>query len=163
MANLSLTRVNQKIAQARQLLEGLDEDLLRPIQRASITEAGAFHLVCAYQHYLREIAETYGLKGASSIADESHLFAAFASAHKHPAEAEELALLKSDTSSWLAQLHGYYQSLWCQPKPAKNQADENFINLVEVEIEAVTITTLRQWLDELVHLVKRQRETSAEF
>lgn len=163
MANLSLTRVNQKIAQARQLLDGVNEDSLKPIQRASIIEAASFHLVCAYQHYLREVAETYGLKATSSITDESQLVAAFALAHRHPAEADELALLKSDANSWLAELHAYYQSLWSQPKPAKNQADDNFINLVEVDVESVTISTLCRWLDEFVRLIQRQRETSAEF
>ena len=162
-ANLSLTRVNHKIAQARQLLQGVDADSLKPIQRGAIIEAAAFHMVCAYQHYLREIAETYGLKGASAIADEPELIAAFASAHKHPAEAEELLSLQGDASSWLARLQAYYQSLWSQPKPAKTPADENFISLVEVEVELVDVATLQHWLEEFVYLIQRQRETSAEF
>ena len=77
MANLSLTRVNQKLAQAKILLSSADGESLTPIHRNSIMEAAAFHLVSAYQHYLRELTETYGLKHAIGVRTELDLIKAF--------------------------------------------------------------------------------------
>ena len=165
MANLSLTRVNQKLAQAKLLISDVDEETLKPIHRNALLEASAFHLICAYQHYIREIAETYGLKHAIGLKDETDLMSAFEAAKKHPAEAEELVALRFDASSWLAQLQTYYDSLWQVPKPVNPQATEGLINLVDMDkiMIPVTIELIQQWHSEFVALVFRQRETSAEF
>ena len=165
MANLSLTRVNQKLAQAKLLMSDVDEETLKPIHRNSLLEATAFHLTCAYQHYIREIAETYGLKHAIGLQNESDLIKAFEAAKKHPAEADELVLLRLDANSWLAQLQRYYDSLWQVPQLATPQAAEELISLVDVDkiVAAVTVESVRQWHAEFVALVLRQRETSAEF
>jgi len=165
MANLSLTRVNQKLAQAKLLISGLDEDSLKLIHRNALLEASAFHLVCAYQHYVREIAETYGLKHAIGLKDETDLMKAFEAAKKHPAEAEELVALRLNASSWLARLQNYYDSLWQVPKSVSPHATEGLINLVDVDkvVIRVTIGLIQEWHSEFVALVLRQRETSAEF
>src|SRR3954466_5281754 len=140
MANLSLTRVNQKLAQANILLIGDNEDSLKPIYRNSLMEAAAFHLASAYQHYLRELTETYGLKHAISVRNEQDLITAFEAATKHPAEADELSALREDKNSWLAQLHEYYDSLWQAPKQsnkrANDQPDDNLIVSVNLDLEA---------------------------
>ena len=171
MANLSLTRVNQKLAQAKILILDVDEESLTPIHRNSIMESVAFHLVSAYQHYLRELTETYGLKHAIGIRTELDLIKAFEAATKHPAEAHELAALRGDTNSWLAQLQIYYDSLWQLPKQSNSQADaesnDNLINMVNldtiVDQQPVSLETIKRWHGEFVALVVRQRETSAEF
>ena len=171
MANLSLTRVNQKLAQAKILLLGVDEDSLKPIYRNSLMEAAAFHLASAYQHYLRELTETYGLKHAISVRDEQDLIKAFEAATKHPAEADELFALREDKNSWLAQLHEYYDSLWQAPrqsnKQANDQSDDNLIISVNLDLVAdlppVSLNVIKHWHTEFVALVLRQRETSAEF
>lgn len=165
MANLSLTRVNQKLAQAKLLISDVDEHSLKPIHLNSVLEATAFHLVCAYQHYIREIAETYTLKHAAGLQNESDLIKAFEAAKKHPAEAEELSALRSHSTSWLAELQTYYDSLWQMPKLSNPQTSENLINLVDIDkiVVPVTIELVRQWHVEFVALVLRQRETSAEF
>jgi hypothetical protein len=165
MANLSLTRVNQKLAQAKLLISGVDEDSLKPIHRNALLESTAFHLVCAYQHYIREIAETYGVKQTIGLQNEADLIRAFETAKKHPAEAEELVVLRLDTSSWLAQLQAYYDSLWQVPKLATPRGAEELISLVDVDkiVAPVDIESVRQWYSEFVKLVIRQRETSAEF
>ncbi len=171
MANLSLTRVNQKLAQARVLLSNVVDESLTPIHRSSIMEAVAFHLVSAYQHYLRELTETYGLKNAIGIRTELDLIKAFEAATKHPAEADELSALRSDTNSWLAQLHIFYDSLWQLPKQANSQADaesnDNLINIVNLDVvvdqQTVSLETIKRWHSEFFALVARQRETSAEF
>lgn len=171
MANLSLTRVNQKLAQARVLLSDVVDEALIPIHRSAIMEAVAFHLVSAYQHYLRELTETYGLKHAIGVRTELDLIKAFEAATKHPAEADELLALRSDTNSWLAQLQSYYDSLWQLPKQATSQADagsnDNLINMVNldtvVDQQPVSLESIKRWHGEFVALVVRQRETSAEF
>ena len=165
MANLSLTRVNQKLAQAKLLISGLDEDSLKLIHRNALLEASAFHLVCAYQHYVREIAETYGLKHAIGLKDETDLMKAFEAAKKHPAEAEELVALRLNVNSWLAQLQNYYDSLWQVPKSVSPHATEGLISLVDVDkiVVPVNFKLVQEWHSEFVALVLRQRETSAEF
>lgn len=164
MANLSLTRVNQKLAQAKALLQQ-DESNLTEVHRQSLIEATGFHLLCAYQHYLRELAETYGLKNAASITSTVDLCKALDTAGKHPAEAEELRALK-DGQSWLTDLHSFYDSLWRTPKPTVTQSqDDGLINLVDVDSAQLNpdLDLLTQWHGNFVALVKRQRETSAEF
>ena len=165
MANLSLTRVNQKLAQAKLLISGVDEDSLKPLHRTALMEASAFHLVCAYQHYVREIAETYGLKHATGLKDETDLMKAFEAAKKHPAEAEELIALRLNVNSWLAQLQNYYDSLWQVPKSVSPHATEGLISLVDVDkiVVPVNFKLIQEWHAEFVALVLRQRETSAEF
>lgn len=171
MPNLSLTRVNQKLAQSKVLLSGVDEESLTPIHRNSLMEAAAFHLVSAYHHYLRELTETYGLKHATGVRTEGELTQAFEAANKHPVEADELLALRETKNSWLAQLHNYYDSLWLLPKQtdprANDQPDDNLIFSVNLDVVAdqlsVDLKVISQWHAEFVALVLRQRETSAEF
>lgn len=167
MANISLTRVNQKLSQARYLLRSASEESLTPIATNSLLEAVAFHLVCAYQHYLREIAETYGLKNAIGLRTEADLIKAFESAKKYPAEAGELAGLRAEPGSWLSQLQRYYDSLWQMPVIASQSSEDNLISLVDVDSlqnqPPVTLALAAHWHKAFVALVQRQRDTSAEF
>lgn len=164
MANLSLTRVNQKLMQAKSLLQVVDEGSLTPVHLNAVLEGAAFHLICAYQHYLRELAETYGLKNVLSVRTEAELVNAFEAASKYPAEAEELVALRKDGSSWLAQLQGYYDSLWRQPVVNGTRDTDNLINLVDVDFAIeVNLALILCWQGDFTALVMRQRETSAEF
>jgi hypothetical protein len=171
MANLSLTRVNQKLAQAKVLLSDVVDESLTPIHRNSIMEAAAFHLVSAYQHYLRELTEIYGLKHAMGVRTELDLIKAFEAAIKHPAEAEELLVLRGDKNSWLTQLQNYYDSLWQPPQSAElsvnEESSDQLIRVVNVDVVTdvppVNIEVIKHWHAEFVALVLRQRETSAEF
>ncbi len=169
MPSLSLTRVNQKLAQARALLQVIDESALTPLSLNSIQEAVAFHLICAYQHYLCEIAEVYWLKNVAAIRTESDLITAFYAAKKHPAEAEELLVLRTEKNSWLAQLHIYYESLWLVPviTLSDTQQDDRFINVVNLEsnfdVASVDLALIDSWHLALLALITRQRQTSAEF
>lgn len=173
MANISLTRVNQKLAQARVLLTGVDEEQLTPVQQNSLQEAAAFHLVCAYQHYLREIAESYGLKNTAAIRSEADLTAAFYAAKKQPVEANELLALRDNANSWVQQLHSYYQGLWLPPKVAtaveatEEEEGSNIIAAVNIDpsiaVAPVDIALILSWHADFVALARRQRETSAEF
>jgi hypothetical protein len=164
MANLSLTRVNQKLMQAKQLLQVADVDSLTPVHLNALLEGAAFHLMCAYHHYLREIAETYGLKNIVMLRSEDDLIAAFEAAKKYPAEAEELVTLRKDASSWLVQLQAYYDLLWRLPVVKETHDDNNLINLIAMDsADKVDLSVIQAWLREFTALVLRQRETSAEF
>lgn len=162
MPNFSLTRVNQKLGQANALLQ--QPDASTQVHRQSLIEAVTFHLVCAYQHYLRELAETYGLKSVIGIATAGELVKAFEAAGKYPAEAQELVELRAGRS-WLADLHSYYDSLWRTPSPASSPREEELINVVNIDQTAPVpdLAQLIQWHKSFVELVKRQRQTSAEF
>lgn len=166
MANLSLTRVNQKLMQAKLLVQGVDEESLSPVHRNALLEGAAFHLICAYQHYLREIAETYGLKNIIALRSEADLINAFEAAKKYPAEAQELNDLRKEPGSWLTQLQTYYDSLWRIPVIADVQQSENLISLVNTDDAAypnVDLSVILGWQGDFTALVLRQRETSAEF
>ena len=166
MANLSLTRVNQKLMQAKQLLQVVDVNSLTPIHLNALLEGAAFHLMCAYQHYLREIAETYGLKNVVSLRSEDDLIGAFEAAKKYPAEAEELLALRKDAKSWLLQLQGYYDSLWRLPVVNEKRDSDNLISLVNmdsVDLIEVDLGVIQGWQRDFTALALRQRETSAEF
>ena len=168
MTNRSLIRVNQKLAQALILLRGAEAENLSIIHINSILEGAAFHLVCAYQHYLRELTEVYGVKQILEVGDESALVKALQSAARHPAEAHELLELRIDQRSWLAQLYAYYNSLWKVPIIDEPHDDDHsliqVVNLDAVEeMPQVTASVIAGWHTAFVELVRRQRETSAEF
>jgi hypothetical protein len=180
MANLSLVRVNQKLAQAMVMLERVKQATANASEALWVNaarESIAFHLMCAYQHYLREIAETYFIKHPGSITTEADLVLAFQAAKKHPAEVNELLALRQAPDSWLHQLHVYYESLWRVSAPAnltslptgspKTSLPENLIELVNVEQEVkneqVEVGVMFTWHQAFVALVMRQRQTSAEF
>ncbi len=166
MANLSLTPVNQKLMQAKQLLQVVDVSSLTSVHLNALLEGAAFHLICAYQHYLREIAETYGLKNVVALRSESDLIGAFEAAKKYPAEAEELVALRKDEKSWLVQLQTYYDSLWRLPVVNENRDSDNLISLVNmdsVDLIDVDLRVIQGWQCDFTALVLRQRETSAEF
>lgn len=169
MQKLSLTRVNQKLAQAKAVIDSADKAALTSIQLNSLQEAAAFHLMCGYQHYLREIAETYWLKNSADIRTEADLITAFETAKKHPVEAEELIALRNEENSWLGQIHSYYKSLWTVPviTLSDTQNDDLLIKAVTLEsvfdIAEVDLTLIASWHSSFAALVMRQRETSAEF
>jgi hypothetical protein len=123
-------------------------------------------LICAYQHYLREIAETYGLKNVVILRSEDDLISAFEAAKKYPAEAEELVTLRKDAKSWLVQLQSYYDSLWRLPVAKDIQDSGNLINLIDIdstEVVEADLSVIEAWRRDFTALVTRQRETSAEF
>ena len=172
MANLSLTRVNQKLNQAKLIAQDVQVDNLAPIALSAVVEAVAFHLMCAYQHYLRELAEIYGLKMASTISSETDLKIAFEAAKKYPVEVNELIELRNDRHSWLGQLSSYYNSLWLPPKiraqyPKEEELTSTLIAAVsidtETELSELTLASVQQWQVEFSSLVTRHRQTNAEF
>lgn len=170
-----LSLVNQKLAYARALLnlaqvqDSDDTAKSRLLQRA-LFDAVVVHLVCAYQHYLRELGESYRIKQLSLIKSEQDLIAVFSEQGKTSSEIDELLQLKADRTSWLARLFNSFEQQSALPHPSVQIApasDENLISLVEINESsnevAANLGDLAQWQQQFIALIQRQRETSAEY
>ncbi len=169
MAVPSLTLVNQKVAYCRALLkllarEGEPANANERLRQQALLDGGAFHLLCAHRHYLRELAENYSVPDAGRIATEQDLLDTLERFGKNPAEARELLNLRVDPDSWVSDLQDAYASCW----EASGAAPVARIQVVDLEAPEgargkVTLARLTQWFGAFNELVERQRETSAEY
>jgi hypothetical protein len=170
-----LSLVNQKLAYARELLalvpdRAASENPKGRLLCRALVDAAIAHLVCAYQHYLRELGENYRIKQLASIKCEQDLIATLGELGRTSSEVDELLQLRADETSWLAKLFRSYESQSALPLPTAQIATpkaENLISLVEVndastELE-VTPERVTLWQQDFVGLIQRQRETSAEY
>jgi hypothetical protein len=173
MAITYLQLVNQKLAYARALLRalqplGLPATAAQRLEQQSLIDAISFHLACAYRHYLRELAQNYGIKQAEGISTEAHLKTALAGQDKTAAEVLELQVLRQQPDSWMSLMHEHYESCWTLPsEPTQEVAvpESELIRVYDLDSrpEAVDYSLLIRWHDEFVALTGRQRETSAEY
>lgn len=178
MSIRSLSLVNQKLAYARSLaallscpISGDTPDTPKEsLQRQALLDAAVMHMVCAYQHYLREIAESYFVKGAGLIKVEQDLVSILQEAGKSPADVQELQRLRADENSWLSHLFFNYERQWAFPavQPAKQKStNDGLIVLVNIDVpdeeRHVTLSLLSAWHKQFVELIQRQRETRAEY
>lgn len=165
--------VNQKLAYARVTM-ALLENLAAPtnanqrLQQQALLDAGAFHLMCAYSHYLRELGENYALPKVSHIGSEEDLRTAFAAQGKSPAELQELLQLCERGDSWLSRLKADYQACWQLVDESQAPAADGRIQVVDLDAarangEPVSRVRLVEWYRALTDLIARQRETSAEY
>src|SRR5690606_30326307 len=165
MSRKSLTLVNQKLTHARLLLTALEraEGATAP----ALAEAVVGHLVCAYRHYLRELAENYQVRLPGSIHSEASLSAALAMMDKHPSEAQELADLRTLPSSWVSEMHLTYERLWAYPaQSVASRESAGLIPLVPLEdldVAPLSSGQLREWYEKFQDMLQRHRETSAEW
>lgn len=173
MANTSLSKVNQKLAYARATMALLDSlsppaNASQRMQQQALLDAGGFHLVCAYRHYLRELGENYALPKVAQIDSEEELRKAFNAQGKMPAELQELVQLCENGDSWLARLKADFQACWEFPNIRAATAEEGKIQLVDLDAapasgEPILRSRLTDWYHALTDLIARQRETSAEY
>ncbi len=169
MAASNLSLVNQKLAYCRAMMKLIQAEPAPKraddrLKRQALLDAGAFHLLCAYHHYLRELAENYAVPDTSRILSEQDLLRALERLGKNPSEARELQALNDDADSWLAGLRNAYDTFW-QP-PAGDSAQR--IEVVDLDsppgaARQVSRETLEGWYRAFNELVERQRETSAEY
>lgn len=169
MAGTSLTRVNQKVAYCRALLKQLVNDgepgnANERLRQQALLDAAAFHLLCAYRHYLRELAENYAVPDVTRISTERDLLAALERFGKNPSEARELLSLRQDPDSWLHALQEAYDACWA----ASGAAPVARIEVLDLEAPEgapgkITHPRMAQWFEAFNQLVERQRETSAEY
>lgn len=169
MASPSLTQVNQKLAFCRALMQ-LVQQAPEPVRaddrlrRQGLLDGAAFHLLCAYRHYLRELAENYSLPKTRYIGTEDDLLEALQRLGKNPSEARELKNLRADANSWLAELEASHNACW-QPAPSADPGQRiQVVNLdaPDAEAQVVTWEGLQRWYGAFNALVERQRETSVE-
>ncbi len=168
----SISLVNQKLAYARSLMAAVDVlgepgNARQRLDAQALLDATAFHLLCAYRHYLRELAEGYMVPAVASINSEDDLLSALAALGKTPNEATELKNLSRDSNSWLAQLQGCYQACWQLPGEP-SPASVGRIALVDLDKPVasdpvITAGRLREWYTEFNQLIARQRESSVEY
>ncbi|MDQ2075578.1 DUF6586 family protein [Marinimicrobium sp. ABcell2] len=171
MSATSLGMVNQKLAYARAVLaqlDGLPEgSASERLQRQALLDAGAFHLMCAYSHYLRELGENYALTQVAGIHNESDLHKALMAQGKSPAEVRELQELRRQPASWLTQLHASYAACWQFPEKPTAHQDAARIQAVDLEAVAaplpVTAERLQTAYRALNELIVRQRESTTEW
>ncbi len=174
MVNKSLALVNQKLAYARATKTLLDTLSLpanasQRLQQQALLDAGAFHLMCAYRHYLRELGENYALPRVTHIDSEEALRKAFVAQGKSPAELQELQQLCDRGDTWLSRLKTAYRDCWqlADNPPAASASDGKIqildLDAPEVSGGPVNRTKLAEWYGALTELIDRQRETSAEY
>lgn len=171
----SLSLVNQKLAYARALLalvqgQGTNEKAADALQRKALLDATVSHLVCGYQHYLRELAEGLRVKSSGSVKAERDLVGALTEIGKTSSEADELLALRIKDDSWLANLYRSYEQQWAmtaKPSASRAATDENLIGAVAIdqslETTEASVTNVMLWYNALVDVIQRQRETCAEY
>lgn len=174
MAISHLSLVNQKLALANSLIANLNGawEKSTSLERKALADAAVFHLAMAVHFYTRELAELQRIKNLSSINSLENLATALEQMDKSSSEASELLMLLHTTDTWLNQLIGYYKQLFQSPEKPKekkafgSESAIEFIELTEVESVAplqLTPEHLVAWLDNFRALIKRQRETGAEY
>lgn len=171
MGSTSLGMVNQKLAYTRALLVQLqalpEANTGQRMARQALLDAGSFHLVCAYRHYLRELAEHYALTQVANINTENDLQQALLAQGKSPAELHELQELRHQRDSWLTQLHTSYEACWylSDQKPAVHSAGR--IQALDLEAAAAPVAMTEERLQgacrALEELIARQRESVTEW
>lgn len=153
------------------LSAGAPTNSAQRLHHSAILDAVVFHLMCGYQNYLRELAENYRVVNFSLIDSEASLLSALDLIGKVPSEAVELSNLRHQPSSWLTQLHSYYESLWLASDlgpPVNKASPENVIPLVSLDEESFThprvqLEQVTVWEKAFSELIARQRETSCEY
>lgn len=170
MAATSLSLVNQKLAFCRALVKLIQQEpeprqVSARVRCQSLLDAAAFHLLCAYRHYLREVAENYGVADSANISSEEALAGALQRMDKSPSEACELEALRNDPDSWLVELQSAYEACWELSDPV---AMSQRIQVMDLDAprdrsRKVSRERLLFWFEAFEHLVDRQRETSAEY
>ena len=156
--------VNQKIYFAKLLVnagKSSDGNLIH--LELAMSQSAVFQLFCAYQLYLNEIAANYRAATDPPMINVAHLSEALVAIDKHPAEAQELALLEQQRGSWLNQLLYYYSSV-VETSSLANNEETNRIPLQSIEntIPALNYSVIERIIAGFTELIDRQRELMLE-
>jgi len=150
---------NQKLYQARLLLEGLEGaelDSEAPLALISAMQEGVlFQLVLAYQSYLHEIAEVaqcrdefYSLQQLLDIVSVA------------TGEMTELKQLEADDFSWLSQLQSAFQH--CSAKEVQVVKPQVNPLMIQLQDKTANSLPLREWYQALSAIIDLQRENRQE-
>ena len=173
-----LSLVNQKLGFATVTLSPLENltemeaGKLSLVQKATC-ESVLLHLYTAFHFYLRELAESNGIKNPETIDSLQALVTALNQLERQPSEVIELQDLAAYQGGWLNSFLRQYEGVFKSPPKEtekKSFGTENFIELVDLTEQqeesldkALNIGSLKYWLNEFKSLVLRQRETGAEY
>lgn len=154
-----LSQTNQKLYQARLLLDALDASEQSENSPAALTlamqESVLFQLMLAYQSYLHEIAELAQCRevvvSLTQLIDSTPTVTG---------EMRELKKLEDDDFSWLSQLLMAFQQ--CGDKnsgPVKTVMNPS---IIKIQDTASTSLPLRDWYNRLIDLIDMQRNNRQE-
>ena len=171
MGKHRISKANQKIYFAGFYLEAIenvekDEQLLnRKAMLAAHRESCLYHLVCAYEGLIWEVANTYDIQFASGQSLERVLADAHAGG-KSSAELEQLFALETAQDSWLNRM----LSVWRRQQdvdPATTSVPKSPVNLnaieVRVSMEEDELLQLPDWHDKLRGLIEEIRQRLGEW
>lgn len=173
---------NQQIAFARVQLEA-GSQASSPLSRRAHWQAGVFQLSLALECYARELQEQNKIRDALEPGPKlfSHLSKSAQAVGKICMEAEQLAALEADPSSWLSRLWRWKSALISLGLEGRRRSVLAETSLTEAEkqqagvIELVDLggqgphpsafseELLRETLNAFTALLERQRDDSAEF
>ncbi|MFT7301042.1 MAG: hypothetical protein ACI89Z_001510 [Porticoccus sp.] len=165
--NAYLSAVNQKLYFSKLLLGQIQSELSCNAQlKEALCQSVLHQLVCAYRHYLREIATTYQFKSPESIFVIEHLSSCLASINKHPGEAQEIANLEANPDSWLYQLMYVYKQSLDLPRPEGKTVESSPIAVMQVDQQVDCISLgyeqLIIWYKNFQEMVDRHRSLMIE-
>lgn len=166
-----LSLVNQKLSFAKALLSTIDSPTSNhKVLNKAQCEAVLLHLYSAYHFYLRELAESNGIKNPGAINSLATLVQLLSAQGKQPFEVSELEELSSNKETWLNKLLTCHSNIYQSPSQVsahKSTYADNLITLVDVTPEPENIqldqSSLESWIKEFYSLVIRQRSTGAEY
>jgi len=174
MSGIYLARTNQKLNFARLHIDALKGAVdstgwNKHALIESYNESVLFHLVSAYDAFLREIAELYRLdtehlKGYRSLVQELE------SSGQESPEIGEIVKLEADELSWLHKLLAAYEACWHgsdQRSAVTATSSVSEIHVLQVNPDhaedADIIVELENWLISLRELVERLRSGMQEW
>ena len=165
--NAYLSAVNQKLYFSKLLLGQIQPEHNCTAQLKEALCPSVLHqLICAYRHYLREIATTYQFKSPESISVIEHLSSCLASINKHPGEAQEIANLEANPDSWLYQLLSVYQQSLELPQQEATIIESSPIAVMQVDQQVDCISLgydqLIIWYENFQEMVDRHRSLMIE-
>ncbi len=160
--SIYLSRVNQKLFNARQLLADL-EGAADPRRRQLLLESLLLQLHLACHFHLRHIAAQYQCQKPEAVQGVDDLARQLEGLGKAPAEAGEIQSLGGDPSSWLGRLTACWQALFQATEPPAPREAEGLIPLAVVDtVEEFTPELGAQWLAALTEMIERHREGMVE-
>lgn len=158
-----LAHSNQKLYQARLLLENLEqvseqegEQGIPTALLSALQESVIFQLILAYQSYLHELAET-----AQYREEFYSLSQLLEKAPVATGEMTELQQLESDDFSWLSQLQSAFDQCGQKDSVTTPKAASS-PQMIQLQDTTESTLPLRTWYQELTDIIDLQRNNRQE-
>ena len=151
-----LGQTNQKLYQARLLIDAYDEQVDGSVLKDALYEGILFQLSLAYNAYLHELAAAVQCHEAFDSLTQLLSVTRLATG-----EMKELALLQQDSFSWLSQLFNAIESCGQLDKSARLTPASESMQRIDLVSESVN-HGVRVWYDSLSGLIDLQRANRQE-